>query len=89
MNLSDNPRYANYARFHGRTPEEQLVKDRQDWPGGVMVGFTQWNRGMLIAASKKIPDAFYMGQLTDHEAYDRWLTVQVDRVVLSEQRATR
>lgn len=29
-----NPRYANYARFHHRTIEEQREQDRKDWPGG-------------------------------------------------------
>lgn len=68
-----NPRYINYARVHGRTPEQQLEQDRKDWPGGVMVGFTQWNKARLLECSHIHPEAFYMGNLVDHEVYDRWL----------------
>jgi hypothetical protein len=79
--LCGNPRYHNYARAHGRTPAEQYVQDKQDWPGGHMVGFTQWNRARLVEASKEIPEAFFIGQLTDAEAYDAWLTEWVDKKV--------
>lgn len=37
-----NPRYVYYATAHGRTPEAMLEKDKEDWPGGCMVGFSQW-----------------------------------------------
>lgn len=31
--------YVAYAAGQGRGPEEQMVQDEQDWPGGVMAGF--------------------------------------------------
>lgn len=37
-----NPRYAAYARAHGRTPEAMLEHDRGAWPGGRMTGFMCW-----------------------------------------------
>jgi hypothetical protein len=37
-----NPRFVWYAKAHGRTPEEQAKQDEKDWPGGCMVGFSQW-----------------------------------------------
>ena len=74
-----NPRYANYARAHGRTPDEQLVQDRKDWPGGTMVGFVLWNKDRLREASREITNAFFMGDLTNHPTYDAWLTAWVDK----------
>ena len=76
--LGTNPRYANYARAHGHTPDEQLEADRIAWPGGIMTGFVLWNSEKLMHASRTIPEAFYMGHLTGHEAYDKWLTEWVD-----------
>jgi hypothetical protein len=37
-----NPRYVAYARAHGDDPETRLAKDRDEWPGGCMVGFSFW-----------------------------------------------
>ena len=37
-----NPRYTIYAKLQGRTEEEQLVYDREAWPGGCMWGFILW-----------------------------------------------
>lgn len=71
-----NSRYINYARVHDRTPEEQLIQDRKDWPGGVMVGFVQWNRNMIRMFADICPAAFTCGSLTDHPAYDAWLDKQ-------------
>ena len=68
-----NSRYANYARVHGRSPEEQLEQDRKDWPGGVMAGFVLWNSERIVEYSKIHPSAFYYGGMVDHDAYDAWL----------------
>ncbi len=68
-----NSRYANYARVHGRSPEEQLEQDKKDWPGGHMVGFVLWGTARIAEYSKLNPGAFAYGGLIDHEAYDAWL----------------
>lgn len=77
--VSYNPRYAAYAKVHGRTPDAQLAFDKTAWPGGCMTGFILWNRERLVQASKEIPEAFFMGQISDHAAYDRWLTALAKR----------
>lgn len=71
--LSFNPRWVNYARVHGRTPEDQLTHDRKAWPGGSMCGFILWGRAQIGTFGKAHPEAFTCGRLVDHESYDRWL----------------
>lgn len=71
--LDLNPRWVNYARVHGRTPDEQLAHDRERWKGGSMCGFILWGREMLPRFSREHPEAFMVGRLIDHAAYDRWL----------------
>lgn len=74
-----NPRFANYARAQGRTPEQQLELDRQAMPGACMFPFVHWNTARLRQASQEIPEAFIGRRLWKHEAYDEWLTEWVDR----------
>ncbi len=73
--MSDwNPRFVNYARVHGRQPQEQLDLDKAAMPGACMINFLQWNRARLNEYSKINPKAFTCGGLTDHKSYDAWLT---------------
>lgn len=75
-----NPRYANYCRAHGRTPDEQLEHDRREWRGGTMCGFILWHSERLGEARRALPNAFVIGGgLWNHAAYDAWLTERVDR----------
>lgn len=83
--LAFNPRFANYARAHGRTAAEQLEHDRAAWPGGSMCGFVLWNNAKIAEATTVIPNAFVVGgALVDHAAYDAWLTTEVDRMLDEE-----
>lgn len=68
-----NPRWVNYARVHGRTPDEQLAHDRVRYPGGSMAGFIIWGRQQVVEFSHAHPEAFTASGLVDHAAYDRWL----------------
>lgn len=43
-----NPRYVEYARVHGRTPERQLAHDEQAWVGGKMIGFLIWHGRRVV-----------------------------------------
>ncbi|MCA3266181.1 MAG: hypothetical protein ING19_08940 [Azospirillum sp.] len=58
-----NPRYVQYARAHGRTPEDQSRQDAMDWPGGPNAGFVLWHKERLREASRRIPDCFAFGEL--------------------------
>lgn len=62
-----NPRYVLYARSKGREAAEQLVRDREDWPGGCMVGFQ-----IFIANAKQLFLAKHPGHMIDgHIAGDK------------------
>lgn len=82
MTLDINPRYVNYARANGNTPEEQKAVDAKRWPGGHAVGFTQWNNERIFEYCKAHPE--YTGvpngrpTFLSHEHYDAWLTNWVD-----------
>jgi hypothetical protein len=42
MKTEWNPQYVQYAKVHGRTPDDMLAHDRERWPGGVMTGYILW-----------------------------------------------
>ena len=79
-----NPRYVLWAKKHGLSPEEMIEKDRTDWPGGCMVGFSLW-----IQEEVKAICAFYGFKQADlrligpvcgedmHKAFDKWLESRI------------
>ena len=74
-----NSRYYQYARAHGRKPDEQLAHDDEAWPGGKMCGYLLWNSRRLeefrrflgLKSGQPLWDA-------DYKAYDAWLARDVD-----------
>jgi hypothetical protein len=53
-----NPRYAAYAKAHGRDAEHQMAHDQATWPGGYMCGFVLWISGQKQAFWRACPSAF-------------------------------
>jgi hypothetical protein len=56
-----NPQYVQYAKVHGRTPDDMLVHDRERWPGGIMTGYILWVSQVQQECFKEHPDWFYSG----------------------------
>ena len=42
MNSNWNPFFVSYSISQGRTPEDQLAYDKEEWSGGCMAGFMLW-----------------------------------------------
>lgn len=66
-------RYRAYCRAHGSTSaEEQIERDRQRWPCGVMTGFIAWIgerwRAWEGETGRRPPHG-----LEDHRDFDAWL----------------
>jgi hypothetical protein len=92
--LGYNPRYVAYATAHGRSPEDQLEHDRQDYPCGAMFGFTSWNNARLLEFASVSPQSFFTPiltpwdrhggrpQLCDHAGYDAWLKARAEEMAL-------
>jgi hypothetical protein len=57
-NENVNPRYVAYAKFHNRTPEKMLERDKKEFPGGCMCGFILWINEMLQEFYKASPSSF-------------------------------
>jgi hypothetical protein len=58
MSKYNNPRYAAYARAHGKSPDEMMEHDEKAWPGGVMCGFTLWISQQSRLFYKEHPECF-------------------------------
>jgi hypothetical protein len=69
MSVHTNPRYLAYCLAHGETdPEVMLERERERWPGGVMVGYSLW----IQEQWREFPGAPW-----EHEAFDAWLAAKV------------
>lgn len=72
--IGDNPRYAAYARAHGRTPEAMLEHDRAEFPGGCMAGFIAWMSKQNAAFFLDSPGSFVgCGRIGDQAAWTAFL----------------
>lgn len=80
-----NPRYALWAKKHGLTPEAMLEKDKEDWPGGCMTGFSLWIQEQRDALCKffgaKPGDLRHIvGRCGDpdiNKVFDQWLMASI------------
>ncbi len=78
-----NPRYVLWAKKHGLTPKQMLEKDKRDWPGGCMLGFSQWiqERRDALLRFHQLP----VGDLRQlcnlgldmHKTFDNWLEASI------------
>lgn len=72
--IGSNPRYAAYARAHGRSPDAMMEYDRAAWPGGVMCGFSVWISEQKEAFWRSCPSAFLdRYTIGDHNAWTAFL----------------
>jgi hypothetical protein len=77
-----NPRFTLYAKSNGLSERQQLKKDREEWPGGCMVGFSLWigrkwsdwwqqHRGDRRDLPESVFDAIRGDE--EHKLFDEWL----------------
>ena len=67
------------AKKHALTPEEMILQDEKDWPGGCMVGFSLWIEEELRALCRfhniekcDLREFSLPGQ-DMHKVFDNWL----------------
>lgn len=73
-----NPRYVAYAHANGRTPDDMLTYDYEQYPGGCMTGFILWISSRSTEFWKEHPEAFLGDTIVDHNAWDTFLGVRKD-----------
>jgi hypothetical protein len=74
-----NPRYASYARAHGRLPVEQLAADKEEYPGGAMCGFILWMSTQLRLFAIAHPEGITPNQtVIDHDEWSAFLERAAD-----------
>jgi hypothetical protein len=77
-----NPRYVLWAKKHGLTPEAMIEKDKQDWPGGCMCGFSLWigERMRALCTFHGVRDTRELPSLLKqdyHKILDNWLEASI------------
>jgi len=87
------PRYIEYARDHGLTPDRMLARDKRDWPGGCMCGFILWTGERIQECKEQHPEFFIADpgsskprDLWNHVAYDVWLKARVEERIADRKR---
>lgn len=68
-----NPFFVAYAKTHGRTAEQQLEHDAEQYPGGRMAGFICWISDQKAQFRKAHPEAFIGSGIHDRMAWGRWV----------------
>ena len=69
-----NPRYAAYAKAHGKTTHAMMEHDCVAWPGGCMCGFMSWISQKKQAFWKACPAAFLdRYTIHDQDAFTKFL----------------
>ena len=78
-----NPRYAAYAKAHGRAPEDMLEHDKERWVGGRMAGYIvwiqeRWAEWRELFAPLPGPWGWHATS-EDHVRFDEWLARRGDQ----------
>ena len=73
-----NPRYVLWAKKHGRTPEEQLEADKQEYPGACMCGYILWINEQGSAFAKKVGEPRAIAIVAHQDEFTEYLAESVD-----------
>ncbi len=74
MKTTFQPYFEAYASAHSNTPENQLEKDRVEYPGSCMCGFILWISTKKRALYKANPGAFLSPDvISNHAAWAKFL----------------
>lgn len=71
-----NPRYIAYAKEHGKSPDDMMAHDKDEYPGGQMCGFMLWISAKLRIFKTQSPKSFLDSELHDQKAFDGFLQIQ-------------
>ena len=65
-------RYRIYARSQGRTPEDQMIYDKEQKPVAPMLPYIEWVRDQITQYYELLTESYVPYQL-DHVAFDKFL----------------
>lgn len=74
MSEAFQPRYLNYARMHGKRPEDMIDFDRKR--GGIGAWFSPWIMGRWAEFDRLTDRQYRIGSghtEAGHRVFDRWL----------------
>ena len=82
MSRSTQPIYEAYCKSHGRTPDEQLDHDIEEFPGGCMCGFISWVADRRQEFNRAHPEWLTGpgGSITNLSAWVQFVTRYANRV---------